>query len=158
MIKLSKFYVTVANKKYSQLNSDYDIIVQEYTEFSVIRDVPPISIRTEFQFHLLGEMELLKIDGLYGWYIADFISASVMKIFRFFTDAIGVIKSVGALTVVHERVSFKPLPIVRLLLFDSTGDMEVNLWNDLVCKGFKILRSLIVFFLLFYSGVKLCWR
>jgi hypothetical protein len=66
MIELSKFYVTVANKKYSQHNSDYDIVVQKYTELIVIRDIAPIAIRPIFQFHLLREMELLKIDGLYG--------------------------------------------------------------------------------------------
>ncbi len=66
MIELSKFYVIVANKKYNQLNSDYEIVVQEYTQFVVIRDVAPIIIRPTFQFRLLKEIELLKIDGLYG--------------------------------------------------------------------------------------------
>jgi hypothetical protein len=66
MIELSKFYVTVANKKYSPLESDYEIIVQDYTEFIVMRDVAPIAIRPTFQFRLLGEMEQLKVDGFYG--------------------------------------------------------------------------------------------
>jgi hypothetical protein len=63
----------------------------------------------------------------------------------FYIDAIGVIKSVGALTVVHERVTLKPLSIVRLLLFDSTGDVEVNLWNDMVRIVVKILRPMIIY-------------
>jgi len=54
-------------------------------------------------------------------------------------DAIGIIKSIGALAVVHERVTSKPLSIVRLLLFDASGDMEINLWNDMVCIGVQIL-------------------
>jgi hypothetical protein len=83
MIELSKFYVTVANKKYSQLNSDYDIIVQEYTELIVVQEVAPITIRPTFQFHLLGEMELLKIDGLYGSYITRFVNACIFKFFNF---------------------------------------------------------------------------
>lgn len=66
MIEISKFYVTVANKKYSQLNSDYDIVVQDYSELVVINDVMSVPFQPTFQFHLLGEMELLKIDGLYG--------------------------------------------------------------------------------------------
>lgn len=49
-----------------------------------------------------------------------------------YLDTVGVIKSVGQLTVVYERLTKKPLPIVRLLLFDSTGDMEVNIWNEMV--------------------------
>ena len=66
MIELSKFYVNVANKKFCQLDNDYEIIVQECTDFRVVRDVAPIAIRPTFQFHVLGELELLKINCLYG--------------------------------------------------------------------------------------------
>ncbi|CAF1325287.1 unnamed protein product [Rotaria magnacalcarata] len=48
MIELSKFYVVVANKKYNQLKSDYEIVVQEHTEFNVMRDIEPIPIQPTF--------------------------------------------------------------------------------------------------------------
>ena len=44
----------------------------------------------------------------------------------------GVIKSVGQLSIVHERRGGKPLPIVRLLLADLTGKIQVCLWNEMV--------------------------
>ncbi len=66
MVELSKFYVTVANKNYSPLESDYEIIVQGYTELLVIGNVEPIAFQPSFQFHLLGEMEQLKVNGFYG--------------------------------------------------------------------------------------------
>ncbi|CAF3562642.1 unnamed protein product [Rotaria socialis] len=118
MIELSKFYVVVANKKYNQLKSDYEIVVQEHTEFNVMRDIEPIPIQPTFQLHSLGDMESLKVGDVY--------------------DVIGIIKSVSPSTIVYERVTHRPLSIVRLLLFDSTGNIEVNLWNEmiLICNAF----------------------
>ena len=59
---------------------------------------------------------------------------------------IGVIKSISPSTIVHQRETSKPLSIVRLLLFDSTGRIEVNLWNEMV--GTSITVSLLIFCLL----------
>ncbi|CAF4735838.1 unnamed protein product, partial [Rotaria magnacalcarata] len=47
-------------------------------------------------------------------------------------DVIGAIKSISPATTVHARITFKPLTIVRLLLFDSTGKIEINIWNAMV--------------------------
>ncbi len=82
----------------------------------------------------------------------------------FYLDAIGIIKSVGALSIVHEKVTLKQLSIVRLLLCDSTGNMEVNLWNDIVRILFKVLMRMIIriifynneCFFICYLGCKLC--
>ncbi|CAF4474973.1 unnamed protein product, partial [Rotaria magnacalcarata] len=45
------------------------------------------------------------------------------------SNVIGAIKSISPATTVHARITFKPLTIVRLLLFDSTGKIEINIWN-----------------------------
>ena len=132
MIELSKFYVTVANKKFSQLNNDYEILVQECTDFNIMCDVAAIPIEPSFQFHVLGELELLKINCLYGERDECVAAADILLYVNFFLDVIGIIKSISPSTIVHQRSTFKPLSIVRLLLFDSTGSVEVNLWNDMV--------------------------
>jgi hypothetical protein len=69
----------------------------------------------------------------------------------FYLDAIGIIKSVGALSIVREKVTLKQLSIVRLLLCDSTGNMEVNLWNDIVRILFKVFMRMIIR-IIFYNN------
>jgi hypothetical protein len=83
MIELSKFYVSVANKKYSQLSSDYDIVVQNYTELIILGNFAPITIQPTFQFHSLHQMEQLKIDSLYGWQINCFVFVCGLESFNF---------------------------------------------------------------------------
>lgn len=55
-----------------------------------------------------------------------------LDFFSIIVDVIGIVKSVSPLTFVLERGTKKPLSIVRLLLSDSYGDVEVNLWNEMV--------------------------
>lgn len=145
MIELLKFYVTVANRKYNLLNHDYEIVIQQYSQLNVIDDITTISVQPTFQFHSLGEMEFLKIDCLYGWFLFVVFCIDIYwHIVCFLTDAIGIIKSVGALSIVYERSTHKPLDIIRLLLCDATGNVEVHLWNDMV-RIYIVLGAMIFF-------------
>lgn len=60
------------------------------------------------------------------------LNITVLDVILTFLDVIGIVKSVSPTSVVHARATQKPLSIVRFLLFDCTGDVEVNLWNEMV--------------------------
>ena len=66
MIKLSAFSVIIANKRYSSLAGDYEIVIVTETRCDVIHDEPAVAIRPLFQFRSVEEFQGLAIDGLYG--------------------------------------------------------------------------------------------
>jgi hypothetical protein len=68
MIKLSAFSVIIANKRYSSLASDYEIVIAAESRLDVVYDEPAVAIRPSFEFRLVEEFQALAIDGLYGEY------------------------------------------------------------------------------------------
>lgn len=66
MIKLSAFSVTIANKRYSSLAGDYEIVIGTESRFDVVHDEPAVVIRPSFEFRSVDEFQSLAIDGLYG--------------------------------------------------------------------------------------------
>ena len=129
-IRLSAFSVIIANKRYSSLSGDYEIVVVTESRLDVLHHEPAVAVRPSFDFRSVEEFQALAIDGLYG--DLAICEAFVTSLLRWSSDAIGVIKSISPLSSVHERRSGKELAVMRLLFADSTGSIAVCLWNEMV--------------------------
>ncbi|CAF4370862.1 unnamed protein product, partial [Rotaria magnacalcarata] len=81
-----------------------------------------------FYFNIMDDSTTLRVKAFDHQCDRIFPNVCIGEIDDFY-DVIGVIKSISPATTVHERITFKPLTIVRLLLFDSTGKIEINIWN-----------------------------
>ncbi|CAF4285904.1 unnamed protein product, partial [Rotaria magnacalcarata] len=97
-----------------------------------------------FYFNIMDDSTTLRVKAFDHQCDRIFPNVCIGEIDDFY-DVIGVIKSISPATTVHERITFKPLTIVRLLLFDSTGKIEINIWNamasDFIGQKMIFLRS-----------------
>ena len=65
-IELAMFRVNVANKQYSDLNGDYEIVVEPYTKINVVPDIPIVIVQPSFQYRLVTDLKSLTVNHVYG--------------------------------------------------------------------------------------------
>jgi hypothetical protein len=65
-IELAMFSVNVANKQYSDLNGDYEIVVEPNTKINVVPDIPIVIVQPSFQYRLVSDLKSLTVNHVYG--------------------------------------------------------------------------------------------
>jgi hypothetical protein len=65
-IEPAMFGLNVANKRYSDLSSDDEIVVEAITKISVVPDIPIVLIRPSFQYRLVSGLGSLTVNYIFG--------------------------------------------------------------------------------------------